>query len=143
MVDNALAVLTFYHTEANIAKLCPWMWACQRKPCFFISMMALAMTLSSCQPIKLWTYFHLTLLNIALMLRSSVYLRPLLDAPPFQICWEVLLLDEGFFSISKEMQSGANWLSLTYSLSCEPFGPPLLISMAAKGSTGASILKFE
>ena len=40
--------------------------------------------------------------------KCSVYLRPLLDAP-FDICWEVLLLDERFFSTSKEMQSGANW----------------------------------
>lgn len=27
-VDNALAVLTFYYTEANISKLCPWFWPC-------------------------------------------------------------------------------------------------------------------
>jgi hypothetical protein len=59
-----------------------------------------------------------------------------------EFCWELLMLDMGFLTTSKEAQYSANGFSLTYSSSHELIATTILISMAAKENTRASLLPF-
>lgn len=70
------------------------------------------------------------------MITSSVLLGALLVAQSvaLDLNWELLMIDIGFLTTSKEVHYSANCLSLTYSLSHELLGTSMLISMAEKGS---------